>query len=204
MRRVVEPLAAIPETPIPETSETEAVADALAVCTTPATGPWRRFADPAHRVARRLAYLCQRLYWFAFRPAGAAAHVLVWSPDGLLLLRRTDRRGYRVPCVAAKGDPDRQALALAASQRLQQETGLAVHPDWLLPVGEAVSREDYKRERLYFFEVRLDTVPPLEIDGRTVRWAGFRSVWKARRLGLWQPLELQLSLRSARGELPSP
>ncbi|MGF6805158.1 hypothetical protein OKW30_000284 [Paraburkholderia sp. Clong3] len=49
---------------------------------------------------------------------------------------------------------------------MEEEIGLASHP--LLPAGSAAGMWDGRRDRVHFFELRLDCLPELRLDNREI------------------------------------
>ncbi|MBB5507999.1 hypothetical protein HDG35_004277 [Paraburkholderia sp. JPY681] len=49
---------------------------------------------------------------------------------------------------------------------MAEEIGLGFHP--LLPAGSAAGEWDGRRDRVHFFEIRLDRLPDLRLDHREI------------------------------------
>jgi 8-oxo-dGTP pyrophosphatase MutT (NUDIX family) len=145
-----------------------------------------------HRVALRVAWQVMLAYRRLLRPRTQGACVLVWSGDGLLLVRHSYKPGYGVPAgMIGRGETP----ADAAARELREEVGIQVSPDALRHAGSALSREYGNEDHLHFFELRLDVEPAVRVDGREIVWAGFHTREEALRLDLLEAVRDQLQRR---------
>jgi 8-oxo-dGTP pyrophosphatase MutT (NUDIX family) len=145
-----------------------------------------------HRVALRAAWRGMVAYRRLLRPRTHGACVLVWSGEGLLLVRHSYKPGYGVPAgMIGRGE----APVEAAARELREEVGIQVSPDALRHAGSAVSREHGNQDHLHFFELRLDAEPAVRVDGREIVWAGFRTREEALALDLLDAVRDQLQQR---------
>jgi len=104
-------------------------------------------------------------WWYMRRPHHQGALVAVWVGDRVLVLRQS----YRVHLNLPGGGVQRGETALQAALReLREEVGLDLPPTMLQLawVGEALW--DYRCDHVTIFEAHLDSMPPLQPDGREV------------------------------------
>lgn len=69
-------------------------------------------------------------------------------------------------CLPGGGIRFGEAPESAARRELAEEIGLAAPA--LLPAGVACGIWDGRPDRVYFFELRLISLPPLELDNREI------------------------------------
>jgi ADP-ribose pyrophosphatase YjhB (NUDIX family) len=148
-----------------------------------------RPSDRLLRAIYRLAYRLDRARNFLLRPRTSGAYVAVWLHDRLLLIRNSYKAGYTMPCGHI-GRGERPADA--ASRELREEVGLRVAAAELTPVFETWNHSEYKRDHVHVFALRLERAPAIELDGREVVWAGFRSAEQALAMPLHTPVEAYL------------
>lgn len=113
----------------------------------------------------RLAYLVLRCFWFVFRPKGEGTLVAIWYEGRLLLVRNGYRKGYSLP---GGGRHSGESARRAAVRELREEVGLHLSPNQLRYRGTVISTRERLRDHCAYFEVRLNTAPRIEIDGREV------------------------------------
>ena len=152
-----------------------------------------RLPDRPWRLALRVAYRLQRLYWFMARPRQPSAHVAVWHEGRLLLIRNSYKRLVSVPAGRVHRA---ESAAQAAARELNEEVGICVPPEELRPGITVVSREEHKEDHAHFFELELGAAPKIHIDGREVIWAGFETVPDALQLPLSDPVRQFLERRA--------
>jgi 8-oxo-dGTP pyrophosphatase MutT (NUDIX family) len=128
--------------------------------------------DWGWRVGLFWAYRGLRAYWFVLRPRTDSVHVAVWCRGRILVIRNSYRSGHSIPAGGLRRGEPPQAAAL---RELREEVGLDLPGDELRFATELVSRDDFKEDRGWFFEVELDEEPPLRVDRREVTWAAFLS-----------------------------
>ena len=138
---------------------------------------------PPHSTARRrrdrlwrhfywLAYRILRCFWWLFRPKSRGTLVAIWHRQELLLVKNGYRRHYFLPGGNRRSG---ESARRAAVREIQEEVGLHVLPNQLRYRGTVVSRRDYLRDHCSYFDLHLDTRPPIAIDGREV----VAAVWAA-------------------------
>jgi 8-oxo-dGTP pyrophosphatase MutT (NUDIX family) len=119
--------------------------------------------DAFWRTAYRLGFPLARVWWRLRRDRHEGALVAVYVDRGLLLVRSSYRAEWNFPGGTVKRDETPEA---AARRELAEEIGL-VAPR-LEPAGEASGVWDWRRDRVHFFELRLDRLPKLKLDNREI------------------------------------
>ena len=129
--------------------------------------------DGLWRVAYRVAFRLQRVYWRIRRPTLVGSYVAVWHADRLLCVRNSYRRLLTLPAGGmARGEEPRTT----AVRELREEVAIDARPDALTYVGEIVSHVGGVEDRAHFFELHCgDREPSFRVDGREVVWAAFLS-----------------------------
>ncbi len=127
--------------------------------------------DAVWRVAYRIAYRLQTLYWRVRRPTLTGAYVAVWQGTRLLCIRNSYRRLLSLPA----GGLERGERPIdAALRELREEVGVVARAEELEYVGMIVSHAGATEDHAHFFELRFDERDELafEVDRREVVWAG--------------------------------
>lgn len=126
--------------------------------------------DALWRIALRGAYLGLRAWWWLRHPEVHGAYVAVWQGEHLLLIRNSYRTGETVPCGAIHAS---ESPVRAAVRELREEVGVHVPEAELRFAGEYVVDFEDKIDHAHFFELRLESMIPIQPDNREVIWAGF-------------------------------
>lgn len=104
-----------------------------------------------------------RIWWWLRRSSHEGALVATYVGDKVLLLRASYRRSWNFP---GGGIQRAEAPEQAARREFQEETGLLVPT--LKPDGMIEGFWDSRRDKVYFFELRLERLPALRIDHREI------------------------------------
>jgi 8-oxo-dGTP pyrophosphatase MutT (NUDIX family) len=90
----------------------------------------------------------------------------------------------------------------AARRELAEEIGLSTAA--LLPAGSTCGIWDGRRDRIYFFELRLAELPKLKLDNREVVEARLTSPIELQNMALTDPVATYLARRQSLGCDPAP
>ena len=129
-----------------------------------------RMGDRLWRIGLRLAYRAQLLVWFVTRPRLHGAAVAVWHGGRLLVIRNSYRRLLSLPAGRPRSGEE---LRDAAQRELLEEVGIDLPAAALRFAREIVGRVAYTEDHVHLFEVQVEQVPAVRVDGREVVWAEF-------------------------------
>jgi len=130
--------------------------------------PGSRSLDAAFRIAFRLGFPLARIWWRLTGAQHEGALVAVIVGRDVLLLRSSYRTMWNFPGGTVKRGETPEA---AARRELSEEIGLVAPA--LIPAGEASGTWEGRRDRVHFFELRLDRPPELRLDNREIVAARF-------------------------------
>jgi 8-oxo-dGTP pyrophosphatase MutT (NUDIX family) len=119
-------------------------------------------------MAFRLGFPLALLWWRLRRPRHEGALVAVHVGAALLLVRSSYRIAWNFPGGSVRHG---EAPEAAARRELAEEIGLVA--DHMLLRGVACGIWDERRDRVHFFELRLDRLPELQLDNREIIAARF-------------------------------
>jgi 8-oxo-dGTP diphosphatase len=119
--------------------------------------------DMAWQIGLRLAFPLARFWWQVRRQHHEGALVALYVGQALLLVRSSYRIAWNFPGGGIRRGEIPEA---AAKRELAEEIGLTIGS--LLPAGSACGVWEGRRERVYFFELHLDRLPPLQVDNREI------------------------------------
>src|SRR6516164_3935996 len=125
--------------------------------------PLSSLLDFAWRTAFRLGFPLARIWWRLTRSRHTGVVVAVYVATALLLVRSSYRTGWHLPGGGVRrGETPEEA----ARRELAEEIGLTAAA--LHPAGSTCGSWDGRRDRIYFFELRLVEMPKLQLDNREV------------------------------------
>lgn len=161
-----------------------------------------RTLSPLHWLPRPLARWIVRsgartlaLYNRAFHPRVSGAGVFVRHEGRLLLVHSTYQSGWGLPGGrVARGENPRAA----AARELREETGLAVAPDALVPLGELELEHSHIRDHVWLFELACASEPNVRCDGVEIAELRWTREQELAELKLWPPLRAWLTRRPTR------
>ncbi len=153
--------------------------------------------DRAWRLALLIGFSLARLWWRLRRPQHQGALVAMHVDGQVLLLRSSYRRAWNFPGggVHAGEQPD-----VAARREMVEEIGVdvaALGAAALQPGRVECGVWDGRQERVHVFELRLDRLPKLRLDGREIVAARLVSPGEARGLRLTGPVAAYFAAGSA-------
>jgi ADP-ribose pyrophosphatase YjhB (NUDIX family) len=141
--------------------------------------------DRLHRLALRIAWLGLRVYWRLFHPEVRGTAVLVRVDDRLLVIRNSYRKVLTIPGGRVGRHEEHRS---AAARELEEETGISVEAERLVPVGHVLCTALGSKDDVHFYELRLEREPTVHVDGREVVEARFADEASLDRQTLWPPL----------------
>ncbi len=145
--------------------------------------PSHSLRDLAWRTLFRLAFPLARLWWRLRRPAHEGALVAVHVGPTLLLVRSSYRAEWNFPGGGLHRGESPQS---AARRELAEEIGLDAPA--LAARGVRHGLWDRRRDRVHFFELRLERLPRLRLDNREIVAARLMSADELRGVRLTAPV----------------
>jgi len=121
------------------------------------------FIDAVWRMVLRLGFQFARAWWHFRRPHHEGALVAIYVGQALLLVKSSYRAEWNFPGGSVHPG---EAPDAAARREMEEEIGLSTGT--LLPAGSACGIWDGRRDRVHFFELRLDCMPALRLDNREI------------------------------------
>ena len=139
--------------------------------------------DSIWRVALRAGFRLARLWWHLRRPRHEGALVAIYIGQSLLLVKSSYRTEWGLPGGSIHAGETPEA---AAQREMDEEIGFS--SDALQPAGSVYGVWDGRRDRVHFFELRLESVPELRLDNREIIATRLASPEELRHLALTGPV----------------
>lgn len=129
----------------------------------PERTPSTALIDLIWRIVLRVGFRLARLWWHIRRPHHEGALVAIYIGQSLLLVKSSYRKEWGFPggSIHPGETPD-----AAAQREMQEEIGFSSNT--LRAMGSVSGLWDGRRDRVHFFELRLDRTPELRLDHREI------------------------------------
>ena len=129
----------------------------------PQRSPSTMLVDAVWRVILRVGFRLARMWWRLRQPNHEGALVAIYVGQARLLLKSSYRDEWGLPGGSINpGETPEQA----ALREMQEEIGMEPYP--LIPKGTVCGNWDGRRDRVHFFELRLERLPELRLDHREI------------------------------------
>ena len=132
-----------------------------------------------------LGFPLARICWRLLRARHEGALVAIHVGQSLLLLRSSYRSAWNFPGGSVRQG---ETPEVSARRELVEEIGLVPNGALLL-VGEASGVWDGRKDRVFFFVLRLDELPKLRLDNREIIGARLVPIDHLRNMQLTRPVE---------------
>jgi 8-oxo-dGTP pyrophosphatase MutT (NUDIX family) len=133
----------------------------------------------------RLLFALARAWWFVRRPRTEGAVVAFWCDGRVLLVKSSYRRHYGLPGgFVRRGETHAQA----ASREVAEELHLQIPPTDLTLASRESTVFEYRHDTTTIWEITLDAPPAIQVDGREIIFAAWKTPAEARALLLLPPV----------------
>ena len=120
--------------------------------------------DKAYQTAYRLGFPVARIWWTLSWPRHQGALAAIHVGRTLLLLRSSYRAAWNFPGGSVRQG---ETPEMAVRRELVEEIGLRTDKP-LQPAGEISGVWEGRRDRVFFFELQLPSLPALRLDNREI------------------------------------
>ena len=144
--------------------------------------------DRARRFVFRIGFPLAGVWWRIRRAPHTGALVAVYVEDSLLLVRSSYRPQWNFPGGGVGAD---ETPEMAAKRELMEEVGLVA--ETLMPAGIFRGMSDGRNDVVHLFEMRLDRLPELKVDGSEIIGARLVALGDLKGLALTSPVVAYLS-----------
>jgi 8-oxo-dGTP diphosphatase len=141
--------------------------------------------DTAWQIVFRLGFPLARIWWRLRRVRHEGALVAIHVDQSLLLLRSSYRSAWNFPGGSVRQG---ETPVVSARRELAEEIGLVPNAPLHL-VGEACGVWDGRRDRVFFFVLRLDELPTLRLDDREIIGARLVPIDDLHKVSLTGPVQ---------------
>jgi 8-oxo-dGTP pyrophosphatase MutT (NUDIX family) len=156
--------------------------------------------DIAWQMVFRLGFPVARIWWRLRRGRHVGALLAIHVGQSLLLLRSSYRSAWNFP---GGGVRQGETPEVSVRRELSEEIGLVVDAPLQL-VGEVSGVWDGRRDRVFLFMLRLNTLPTLRLDNREIIDARLIPIDDLYKMSLTEPVQAYVrgqfsSLNGSRG-----
>ncbi|KKT42310.1 MAG: ADP-ribose pyrophosphatase [Candidatus Giovannonibacteria bacterium GW2011_GWA2_44_13b] len=142
----------------------------------------------------------RKFYWFIFRPKTYGVKTLIEFENKFLFIRNS--YGIKHWTFPGGGKNRAESAEEGARREVLEETGISL-PE-LIYLGEYKSTRQYKRDTVYCFYAKVNSVSykidPVEIE--EVRWFAFDNIPSFRSKAVDEVLDLYKNIKSLRKQPP--